>query len=136
MKHRKFLALSLAVSLSLLTGCRPDSEIVSQNLSLEADSFNVPRRIVFYNSITGDYVATMTGYCSIKDADNLANTISVICKTRDGYKKSYMHLSDNVTYVSDQLAPSQVSPMQYELLFKPSTIVPTIDVQLHPAGAR
>ena len=38
-----------------VVGC-DDAIVVSQNISKAADNFEVTRRIVFYNGITGDYM--------------------------------------------------------------------------------
>ena len=49
-------------------------------------------------------------------------------KTEDGaFLKHYLGLSDNVTYLSEQLQPSDVSTKHYRVIFKPSVIMPDID---------
>ena len=47
--------LVLVVIALLLTGCTA-ADIASNNLSRSADSFEIVRRIVFYNGITGYYI--------------------------------------------------------------------------------
>jgi hypothetical protein len=44
------LSLVLAASVA---GCSRDADVASRNLSIAADMFQVNRRIVFYNGITG-----------------------------------------------------------------------------------
>ena len=39
-----------------LTGCSTEADTVSQNLSKSADSFEVQRRVVFFNGITDKYL--------------------------------------------------------------------------------
>ena len=64
----KKLALTLiAVATVGLTGCQGDAQIASSNLSKAADQFEVNRRVVFYNGITGEYILTVEGLCSISD---------------------------------------------------------------------
>lgn len=46
----------------LLTGCS-DADIASQNISKAADNFEISRRIVFYNGITGEYMLSIEGAC-------------------------------------------------------------------------
>jgi len=49
------LVLLAATPLILLSGCS-DADIASKNLSKAADNFEISRRIVFYNGITGEYM--------------------------------------------------------------------------------
>jgi len=121
------LALSIA-GLALLAGCT-DADVASRNLSTAADQFEIARRIVFYNGITGDYMLTIEGLCSLGNADP-AKELSVTCKTGPGqFKKDFLGLSDNVTYFAEQLDAADVSTHQYRVIFKPSVIVPAIELK-------
>lgn len=53
MKHRKKLAAAAVATLAViaLAGCS-QADVASRNLSHDADSFKIERRIVFYNGIT------------------------------------------------------------------------------------
>jgi hypothetical protein len=54
----------------------------------------------------------------------------VTVKTDSGkFLKHYLGLSDNVTYFSEALKPSTVSDKSYKVIFKPSTIIPTIEMR-------
>jgi len=120
--------LGLLMVLSLV-GCRTDADVVSENLSKSADQFNILRRIVFYNGITGEYMLQIEGLCSLGNFDSLGQ-LSVTCKTGpDQYKKNFLGLSDNVTYFVEQLDGANVSKDQYKVIFKPTTIIPDIDVK-------
>lgn len=113
-----------------LSACSPDSVIVSNNLSMDADNFKVSRRVVFYNGITNDYILTIEGLCSIKPGSNLPKEIAVICKTGpDQYKKHYLGVSDNVTYFAEQIDSVTASPYYYKVVFKPTSILPAIEVR-------
>jgi len=126
----KKLTLSLIAVAALVTGCGRESDVASRNLSTAADQFEVNRRIVFYNGITADYMLTIEGLCSLGNYD--ANRqLSVTCKTGPTeYKKHFLGLSDNVTYFVEQIQASKVSVYHYRVIFKPSVIVPDVDVQL------
>lgn len=118
--------LTLTVGLAACT--KHDSDVVSQNLSTEADQFHVLRRIVFYNGITGDYMLEITGLCALGNNDG-PRELTVICRTGvDEYKKHFLGLSDNVTYFVEQLEGENVSPDRYTVIFKPSTIIPDVDL--------
>jgi len=119
----KLLISILAVL--IVTGCT-DAGVASRNLSKAADMFELDRRIVFYNGITNEYILVIEGRCSLKSTNG---QLSVTCKTGyDQYKKHYLGLSDNVTYFSEQLESKGVSVDHYKVIFKPTAIIPDIDL--------
>jgi hypothetical protein len=122
---KKLLAL-LVIPLAVLAGCT-DADVASKNLSKAADSFEINRRVVFYNGITGGYMLSVEGLCSLGNNDS-AGTVSITCKTGpDTYKKHFLGLSDNVTFFVEQLEPAKASKYHYRVIFKPQTIIPDID---------
>jgi len=125
MKNIAKIAFS-CVAAVLLTGCGDDdARIASRNLSKAADNFEVDRRIVFYNGITGEYMLEIQGKCSIEDQ---TKQLEVTCKVGpDEYKKHFLGLSDNVTYFAEQVYASKVSAYHYRVTFKPQTILPDVD---------
>lgn len=125
LKNRIITCAGLA-SLLLIAGCS-DADIASHNLSKAADNFEIERRIVFYNGITGEYMLVMEGRCSLGNNDG-NNKITVTCKTgQDEYKKNFLGLSDNVTYFAEQMGSSKVGSYHYRVIFKPQTILPDVD---------
>lgn len=116
--------------LFLLGGCMTtDADVASYNVSKAADQFEVNRRIVFYNGITGEYMLEIDGLCSLGN-DSTSDQISITCKTDNGqYKKHFLGLSDNVTYFVEQIDPSSVSKSNYKVIFKPSVIIPDIQIK-------
>ena len=128
----KFLMCSMLLcALSVMSfGCMPDADVASYNLSKDADMFKVMRRVVFYNGITGTYILSVEGKCSIQK-DNTDNQLELIVKTgEDTYKKHYLGLSDNVTYFVEQLDPVAVDVYHYKVIFKPEVIVPDVDLSM------
>lgn len=114
----------------LTTGCLApdDADVVSYNLSKEADMFNVNRRVVFYNGITGDYILVVEGKCSI-EVDNYDNQLELTVKTgENSYKKHFLGLSDNVTYFAEQVDSYSSNPYRYKVIFKPMSIIPDVDI--------
>lgn len=108
------------------SGCS-DADVASKNLSVAADNFEIMRRVVFYNGITGEYMLEMQGLCSLGNYDS-AQRMSVTCKTGPNeYKKHFLGLSDNVTFFAEQLDSAKVSAYHYRVIFKPQTILPDID---------
>lgn len=126
MKKILALPLILLALLATMTACS-DAEVVSENLSKDADNFKIDRRVVFFNGITDTYLLSIEGRCSITDE---GNQLEVTCKTGPKeYKKHFLGLSDNVSYFVEQVEGANVSPNHYKVVFKPSTVVPDIEVR-------
>lgn len=125
---KKLIMLTLLVTL-ILGGCTTESDTVSENLSKSADSFEVERRVVFFNGITDKYLLTIEGLCSLGTGES-SKSLTVTCKTGDGeYKKHFLGLSDNVSYFVEQTEGENVDPYHYRVIFRPEAIVPDIDLQ-------
>lgn len=126
----KIKIFALILFVLVLGGCASDADVASKNLSKSADMFEIDRRIVFYNGITGEYILTIEGKCSLGNADDYRE-LSVTCKTGNGlYKKHFLGLSDNVTFFAEQIEGSAASPYFYRVIFKPSVVIPDIEVSL------
>lgn len=121
-----FVVLAL---LAVLTSACSAADTASQNLSTAADNFEITRRIVFYNGITGDYILVIEGQCSLGNYDS-SGSLSVTCKTGPNeYKKHYLGLSDNVTYFAEQIDSAPANAYHYRVIFRPSEIIPDLQVQ-------
>jgi hypothetical protein len=127
---KKLFIILAAVMVAVFTGCGlvNDADVARYNLEREEQNFNVFRRVVFYNGITGEYILTIEGMLAIiVDTDG---DLVVTVKTENGtYLKHYLGLSDNVTYFSEALEASAVSAQHYKVVFKPSVILPTIEIR-------
>jgi len=121
-----FLFLMIGLTSLVFTSCE-DSQVASQNISKAAHQFEIYRRVVFYNGITNEYILQIEGYCSVViEGEQLA----VIIKTENGeFLKHYLGLSDNVTYFAEQMESAKVSTQRYRVIFKPSVIIPNIDLE-------
>lgn len=128
---KRILILLATVTALILTACS-EADTASHNLSKSADSFEVERRVVFFNGITDEYLLSIEGLCAINVDD--VSKIDVTCKTGENeYKKHYLGLSDNVSYFVEQLTASDVDPFRYRVLFRPESIIPDIDIQTEGA---
>lgn len=118
-----------ALAFLALAGCDRDADVASRNLSAAADNFEIQRRVVFYNGITGDYILAIEGLCSLGNND-AAKRLTVTCKVGPhDYKKHFLGLSDNVTFFAEQLEPAKASIYRYRVTFKPTTIIPDFEVR-------
>ena len=126
---KKALA-ALAVAGLLLGGActqAEDADVASANLSKAADNFEIQRRVVFYNGITGEDILSIEGLCSLGNFDS-SGELTVTCKVGPGeYKKHFLGLSDNVTYFAEQMESANVSTYHYRVTFKPQLIIPDVD---------
>lgn len=125
---KKLIVAALFAGLALM-GCSSDADVASHNISKAADNFEVQRRIIFYNGITNEYILVVEGLCSLGNFDEQGE-LSVTCKVGpDEYKKHFLGLSDNVTYVAEQLEGKRVSAYHYRVVFKPQSVVPDVDLR-------
>lgn len=123
---------NILIASTLMLGvaaCVSEADVASSNVSKAADMFEVNRRIVFYNGITGEYMLTIEGLCSLGNHDG-PREVSVTCKTGPNqYKKHFLGLSDNVTFFAEQMESVKASVYHYRVVFKPSTIIPDLEVR-------
>lgn len=125
---KKIGVAAIAIGLTLsFTGCQTDAKVASKNLSKAAEMFEIERRIVFVNGITDRYMLTIEGKCSIEDQ---GNQLEVTCKVApEKFKKHFLGLSDNVTYIAEQLETVNVNTFHHRVIFKPQSIIPDIDLR-------
>lgn len=126
MKKIKIICIALSVLLLsvLATGCSEASR-VSYNLSKQADNFNVVRQLTVINCIEGDVLFQMTGKLSIT-ADTVDNQLEITVEDDGTYVKHFVGLSDNVTYVVEDLnlGANEVNKYRYTLNFNPNMWIP------------
>jgi hypothetical protein len=126
---KKVILLVLIIVLMLgFAGCQSEAQKVSYNLSKEANNFNVVRQLTVINCIEGDILFQMTGKISI-EADTADNQLEITVECEDGtYKKHFVGLSNNVTYVVEQISAKDVSKYRYTLNFNPKMWLP-VDIK-------
>lgn len=128
MKKRIVILALFIVAAVMLSGCTEASR-VSHNLSQQADNFNDIRQITVINCLQGDVLFQMTGKMSIT-ADIEDNQLEVVVEDEEGeYKKHFIGLSDNVTYVVEDITAGDVSKYKYTLNFNPNMWIP-VDVDV------
>lgn len=128
MKKKIFTGLMSAVAITGLVGCSTEADTVSHNLSKSADSFEVQRRVVFFNGITDKYLLSIEGLCALDASED--KKVTVTCKNgKDKYKKHYLGLSDNVSYFIEQTDAKFEDAYHYKVMFRPETIIPDIEMK-------
>lgn len=124
MKKYINLLFVLVATMMILTGCQTQAEKVSYNLSMEADNFNNVRQVTVINCLQGDVLFQMTGKLSIT-ADTADKQLEIVVEDENGeYKKHFIGLSDNVTYVVEDITSKDVNNYKYTLNFNPKMWLP------------
>ena len=129
MKNKKLIAIILMVLImtAMFAGC--DARIantVDYNISLEADNFNVTRRLAVINARTDEPIFELVGNFSLDN--NAANELEIIVETAEGvYKKHFVYLNEWTIYVVEDVSGAYVDPYHYEVNFLPEMIFP-IDI--------
>ena len=125
MKKILIVLMTICMIVVMLTGCETEADKVSYNLSKEADNFNIVRQLTVINCIEGDVLFQMTGKLSIT-ADTMDNQLEIIVEDNGTYVKHFVGLSDNVTYVVEDLnlGANDVSKYRYALNFNPNMWIP------------
>lgn len=119
-----------AILATSATGCN-QAEVVRQNLAEEADNFNCYRRITVINCIKGDVILQVEGRCSIT-ADTTDNQLEIITEYEKGqYNKQIIGLSDNVTYMVEDLEVKDVNEYHYYINFNPHMWLPEIPTYIN-----
>lgn len=124
MKKKMVAVIALMAFIMLgVSGCR-QADQVSYNLSMEADNFNDIRQITVINCLQGDVLFQMTGKMSINTVVE-DNQLEVIVEDEYGnYKKHFIGLSNNVTYVVEDITADDVNNYKYTLNFNPKMWLP------------
>ena len=129
MKKKFLLVCMLLAAVFLLSACR-QSEVVAHNLKREADDFNIRRRITVLNTRTDTPMMQITGLLAI-NVDDDGDLNITIEKAKGEYVLNYAHLSQDTTYIVEQIETKEVSKYQYEIKFYPSRLVSGwYDIQL------
>jgi outer membrane protein assembly factor BamE (lipoprotein component of BamABCDE complex) len=126
---KRILIATVMGSVVALAGCSSPSDVVSENISKEAENFGIARRVIFINGITDSKFLVIEGRCNIEVDGDGGGQLEVTCRTPQGDKKHFLGLSDNVTYFVEQLNPSVVSQDHYKVYFNPSVIIPDVDAK-------
>lgn len=121
MKKKIAIIAVLIVTMMLLSACT-QSDVVRSNLRREADDFNIRRRITVLNTRTDTPMMQITGLLSIStDSDGDLNIM--IEKAPGEYVLNFAHLSQDTTYIVEQIETKEVSKYQYEIKFYPSQLI-------------
>ncbi len=135
--RRILLAIIAVVVLALsVTACgASNADKVNKNLGKECEKFHCQREILFVNTITDKVLWEVEGKCSVEQNPALPRNLEVVCKQGpDNYKKHFLGLADNVTWISTQKEGLDVSEYRTKIIFRPESIVPDLDLMTGDGG--
>lgn len=123
MKKKALVILVVLVMVAtLFGGCMRQANKVSNNLSQEADNFNVTRKLSIINQRTDTILFQMTGNFSVLKS---SGDLDIVGENDDGtYYKHFVYLSDEISYVVEDLGRTSVNKHRYEINFNPDMIIP------------
>lgn len=117
---KKIIKALALVTLLNTTGCT-QADTVRHNLTEDADSFNITRRITVFNTRTDKVLMQMTGVMSIQ-TDKDTKELNVLVKDGETYYKHIIYLNDDTTYVMEDVGGADVSRSAYEIHFLPEVL--------------
>ena len=117
---KKIIKALALVTLLNTTGCT-QADTVRHNLTENADSFSITRRITVFNTRTDKVLMQMTGVMSIK-TDKDTKELNVLVKDGETYYKHIIYLNDDTTYVMEDVGGADVSRSAYEIHFLPEVL--------------
>lgn len=121
---KKLFALAIVVFSAVLIVSCSKADRVSHNLSREADELNITRRVTVINGITNQIIFQATGQMSIEYVEE-RKQLNIIALGENGeYKKHIVGISDNVSYMVEDITGMKGVDTKYRLYFNPDMIVP------------
>ena len=119
---KKILVIIIILLLLFVLSSCTQADKVQSNLKREADDFNVRRRITVLNTRTDTPMMQITGLLSI-DVDKDGDLNIIIEKSPNEFVLNYAHLSQDTTYIVEQIETKEVSKYKYEIIFYPQNLV-------------
>lgn len=124
------LLFAVLFGIAIVSGCDvTDSDVVSENLSEDADNFKVMRKVTFINTVSDEVLYTVEGNFSIV-ADTDDNQLEITAKTgEDQFQKHFLGLSPTTVYIVEQLEWQETNQYNFKITIKPSALVPDVNIE-------
>ena len=119
------IAIFIISFVIILFGCR-QADVVSRNISKEADAFNVTRKLTVINARTDTVMLELIGTFSIQ-TDQANRELNVVCEIGpEQYQKHFVYLNEYTLYVVEDISNTNVDKYHYELNILPFLNTPQI----------
>lgn len=126
---KKLIAFVTVVAAAVLMVSCSKADRVSHNLSREADEMNITRKVTVINGITNQTIFQATGQMSIEYVEERKQLNIIALDDEGNYKKHIIGISDNVSYVVEDVTGMKGIDTKYRMYFNPNMILP-VDVKL------
>ena len=128
MKKKLIAFATVVVAAVLMVSCSK-ADRVSHNLSREADEMNITRKVTVINGVTNQTIFQATGQMSIEYVEERKQLNIIALDDEGNYKKHIIGISDNVSYVVEDVTGMKGIDTKYRMYFNPNMILP-VDVKL------
>ena len=106
-----------------LCSCTEEVYTVNHNINVEANNFNVYRRLVVINMRSDELILEVCGNFSV--TNNSSNELQVTIEIGENkYLKHLVYLNDWTMYYVEDLSGSDVSKYKYCINVLPESIIP------------
>ena len=126
---KKLIAFATVVAAAVLMVSCSKADRVSHNLSREADEMNITRKVTVINGVTNQTIFQATGQMSIEYVEERKQLNIIALDDEGNYKKHIIGISDNVSYVVEDVTGMKGIDTKYRMYFNPNMILP-VDVKL------
>lgn len=142
MKHKNMVTAAITGGLLVLgmglAACAPtvttsngnsDADKVSENIAIEAESFQVQRSITATSGITGEVLFIAEGRCSFEYP--YEGRVDAICKYGpEEYRKHTFIIGDQDQVIIAQEEPIDVSEYHTKIIIKPQNVIPEFGISV------
>lgn len=130
-KSTKLASVGIVAILSVftLTACISDADKASENISTAAEAFEVQRKLIATNGITGQVMLFAEGRCSFEHPSDIR--IDITCKYGPSeYRRHTYFKGDQDQIVITQEEAIDVSEYHSRIVVKPQNILPEFDIMV------
>lgn len=107
----------------ICVGCT-QAQRVSENISQQADNFNITRRLAVINTRSDKPIFELIGNFSI-ETDSVDKQLEVTVEVGPNqYKKHFVYLNEWTTYTVEDVSGAFVSKYHYEINYLPEMFIP------------
>jgi hypothetical protein len=107
------------------TACN-QANATQRKLGLQADNFEVYRKVTMINLRSDKIILEVEGYISIKDSSNDELAI-IICTAPNTYKMHYIYTGSETMYMVQQVDDIHTDPYHFEI----HIYTPTLEIEVN-----
>ena len=125
MKKIKSIIFIMMISFVMITGCDNEADRVSQSIRVDADNFNIRRRVTVINCRTDKIILQTEGCMSITDSNGRLDIIVEL--PNETYEKHIIKLNEWTCWTVEQLESAEENKYNYKWNFLPQ-MIPGVEI--------